>query len=582
MRLAVPRGSSRETVRRAKRATEGAWRLLDGAGIRFSPFRSPPFPSSRILLAEGELAALLPARDGRAPRPSPPPGILPGLALGRQVDGAPVGLPVDPDQGRHLAIVGETGMGKSSLLVDLATRAARLGGVVILDPLGETAERVRAELSTRTDPVVWIAPGEDPPTLNALEGISPVGGTDPVLAERRIDDIVHALRRVRAGRYSDSSFWGPRLEEMLGRAVRAAAALPGGTLVDAHTLLATMGRTRQVIPPEAREPLRELADRMRERPEDAEGARRLLYDVVRNPTLAGMLCARSPTVTAPQLVAPGSMVVVSGAAARVGESTARYLFAVYLALLWSALLARPTPSKTFVLLDEAQWFAHESLSEMLRLARRLNVHVVVATQSLASLPDGVRDAVWTNVADIVAFRGSPEEARELARVGNGVSPETILALPRGDAMVFVGKGESVHRLRTVRLPASRPHASAPPVSPPGRDGGDRRPPIIPHSSAAPPSSAASSSSGPPPLDRSAVLESLRAEARRTAPDGLVEFSVTGLRSRGGLEGERLLRSLGAELGRAGAIVRTTRGPGGTVWWVDPRRIPANSPGRDDR
>ena len=93
-----------------------------------------------------------------------------------------------------------------------------------------------------------------------------------------------------------------------------------------------------------------------------------------------------------------------------------------------------------------------TVAEMLRLARRRNVHVVLATQTVGSLPEGVEEAVWTNVSDFVAFRGSPEEARELERATVGVSVEEILALPRGHAAVLLGKGNSVAWMRTAGRP----------------------------------------------------------------------------------------------------------------------------------
>jgi hypothetical protein len=464
-------------------------------------------------------------------------------------------------------------MGKSSLLVAVALRAARLGGLVVLDPLGETAEAIRDELGGAGWPLRWIAPGAPGVGANALAGIGSTWRADPVRAERELEDLVHALRRVRAGRYLDASYWGPRLEEMLVRAVRAAASLPGGTLEDAHALLSSVGTGRSVVPPVAQAEVRELATRVRDRPDDTEGARRLLYEIVRNPTLAAMLCAREPTLSLPELVAPGRIVLVSGAASRVGESTAKYLLAAYLALVWSELLARESAEKVFVLLDEAQWFAHEALGEMLRLARRRNVHVGLATQSLASLSPEVRDAVRTNVADLVVFRGSPEEALDFGRMTTAISAEAVLGLSRGEAAVLLGKGETVRWVRTARVPDG-PRAGAPAVDRP-------RAPLAGSSAgraAYPPARVGDAPDGLPlsagpsvaPGD-GGLLAEVRAQADRLAPGELLQVDLAGLRA-GGSADERALRTLGSELGRRGAIVRSERTAAGSVWWVDPQAL----------
>ena len=313
-------------------------------------------------------------------------------------------------------------MGKSSLLIAVGRLVVEESGLILFDPLGDTTRALREELSAATKArMTWIQSGAAV-GLNALEGIGGTSGDGEAGRERQLNDLVHSLRRVRSGRYADSGFWGPRLEEMLTRALRAAAALPGGTLVDAHALLASGGRGFRTIPGDAIEAVRELGDRIRSRPEDADGARRLLDEVTRSPILVRMLCDRQPSLRRRTSSPRVGVVLIAGDAATVGESTARYLLSVYLALVWSELLSRPEGGKTFVMLDEAQWFVHESVAEMLRLGRRRNVHVVLATQAIAVVPGPVAEAVWTNVADFVSFRGSPEEAREFARATRGVSP----------------------------------------------------------------------------------------------------------------------------------------------------------------
>jgi hypothetical protein len=538
-----------------RRGVEIALRSGRGNGVRFSRNRlrlstwKPWFPVSEM-----ELACLFPASGGEAgPVHVPAVEDRSILPLGRSTTGRVVGPPVEPDQGRHLTIMGETGMGKSSTLVAVALKATTLGGVVLFDPLGETARSFRSGLPIGERPrLVWVSPQASGCGINALEGIGATE-SDPVVSDRRLNDLVHSLRRVRSGRYADSNYWGPRLEEMLARAVGAAAAFPGGTLADAHTLLATGGRTRQVVPPGAQEAVRELSDRIRQRPEDAEGARRLLYEVVRSPVLSRMLCERAPSLHAKHLVAPGRIAVISGEASTVGESVARYLLAVYLAVVWSELLERPSRPKTFVVLDESQWFSHESLAEMLRLARRRNVHVVLATQTVSSLPEAVADAVWTNVSDFVAFRGSPEEAREISKATPAVSAEEILSLPRGHAVALLGKGNSVEWLRTAGRPPpsdSFPGASSEESGPlPGRSESTDDPVDAPLTTV------------------ETVLAWIRARDRTLPAGAPLRVPLVELR-RAIDPGGRAVRAAGARLERVGALISCERSSEGSVWVLD--------------
>ena len=559
------RAGSRALCERMRASIEVALRSGRANGVRFSRRRRRlPWLSSGLLLSEDELVCVLPSIDGGGvPLAEREVSGLPTLPLGRSMTGRVVGPPVEPDQGRHLAVLGETGMGKSSTLVAVARKASTLGGVVLFDPLGETARSFQSGLSTEErSRLVWVSPTGQATGINALEGI---GGreTDPVLSDRRLNDIVHALRRVRSGRYVDSSYWGPRLEEMLTRAVRAAASFPTGTLADAHTLLETGGRTRQVVPPEAQAAVRELSDRVRERPEDAEGARRLLYEVVRSPVLHRMLCERDPVLHARELVATGRIAVIAGDASAVGESVARYLLAVYLALVWSELLARPSNPKTFVVLDESQWFSHESLAEMLRLARRRNVHVVLATQTVGSLPEVVADAVWTNVSDFIAFRGSPEEARELSRATRDLAVEELLALPRGQAAVLLGKGNSVDWVRTTGRPTG-----------PGSWSLD---PEVPLSDPPPGAGSPEPSAQSTAATAETVLGWLLGRARALPPGEPLRVELSELRGSVDPDG-KAVREAGARLGRAGALLSGARSAGGSAWVIDPAKIPAVTEG----
>jgi hypothetical protein len=406
-----------------------AWRRVG----RLWP-RGPP----SIVLALPEVAALFPSPGLRLPILSA--DISPAartVPLARSSSGRVWGLPIEPQQGRHALFLGETGMGKSTALLQATVRAAELGGVVFFDPIGDTSRRLLDRLPSKAvGRVTWVSPAVSPVGVNALAGAARPGPA----GDRALADLVQALRRVRAGRYADSPFWGPRVEEMVHLALRAASRYPNGTIREAAALLRAEGSRERGVPPAARDAVQELSERVRSRPEELDGARRVLDEVLRSPVLARMLAAGEATFSVATSARAGGIVVVSGDAPEVGESAARLLLSVHLAMLWSDLLARGSSAKVFVVADEIQWFANESAVELWRLGRRFNVHLWAATQSLASLSEPVREAALTNSADLVVFRGSPDDARELARWVGELSVETTLSLRRGEAAVLIGKG----------------------------------------------------------------------------------------------------------------------------------------------
>jgi septin family protein len=68
----------------------------------------------------------------------------------------------DDDRRRHMYLVGKTGMGKSSLLENMAIQDICAGhGVAFIDPHGEAAERILDYVpSWRVNDVIYFNPGE--------------------------------------------------------------------------------------------------------------------------------------------------------------------------------------------------------------------------------------------------------------------------------------------------------------------------------------------------------------------------------------------------------------------------------------
>lgn len=435
----------------AARVIATASRLEGGNALRFRRRIPALRPRARwMVFSEAELAGLFPTPwvRGLSDRPMRPNVF--GLPVGQGADGHPVVLPVEREEGRHLIVVGETGMGKSSLLVQLLRAASRRDAVVLLDPIGDTGRSFLGAVPPAHRPrVTWVSPTDAPIGLNALRVAAGAGRPPhPEREARAVPELTAALRRVRSQRYVESGFWGPRVEEGLGRALQLASAIPGGTLREAYALLDDPASVVLPVPPALSGALHAFAAFVRERPEEVAGSRRVLGEIVGNPVLGRMLCERSATYDLSSAGEPGAITVLTAEAPRVGEATARALLAVDLALLWTELLARPHTTKVFLALEEAQWYAHESLLELLRLGRRSNVHVWTATQSLRSLGEPLREALLTNSADLVLFRGDPEEAREFSRWSAELAPERLMALERGEAMVLLGKGTELRWCRT--------------------------------------------------------------------------------------------------------------------------------------
>src|SRR4030081_3117654 len=97
------------------------------------------------------------------------------LVIGARITGDLVMLAPE-ERRRHLYIVGQTGTGKSTLLLNLIRQDVVAGeGLALLDPHGDLAEAVLTQMPrSRTNDLVYVNPAdlERPIGLNPLSCVS--------------------------------------------------------------------------------------------------------------------------------------------------------------------------------------------------------------------------------------------------------------------------------------------------------------------------------------------------------------------------------------------------------------------------
>jgi Helicase HerA, central domain len=155
---------------------------------------------------------------------------------------------LDPqERGRHLYVVGQTGTGKSTLLLNLIAKDLTAGeGLALLDPHGDLAEAVLAHVPrARTNDLVYLNPAD----IERPIGFNPLAGVPPDLKPIVADGVVSAFRHV----WPDS--WGPRLDYILTNAVRALLDVPGATLLMLPRLLINEAFRVQLVGQHVGDPL---------------------------------------------------------------------------------------------------------------------------------------------------------------------------------------------------------------------------------------------------------------------------------------------------------------------------------------
>ena len=343
------------------------------------------------------------------------------------------------DRRRHVAVVGKTGMGKSTLLQNLIVSDIRAGrGVGLIDPHGDLAEAVLGLVPPpRTNEVILLDAGDTafPVAFN------PLACSDPMERPLVVSGVMSAFKKL----YGDS--WGPRLEHILRNALLALVAVPGTSLLSLLRLLSDASYRRAIVE-QVDDPVvrsfwhQEFAgwnDRFRS--EAISPVQNKLGHFLSSPVPRAIIGQAKSTINLRRAMNAGQILIVNLSKGRIGEDTSALLGSLLVTSLQQAAMSRAdTPENDrrdfFLYVDEFQNFATESFATILSEARKYRLSLTIANQYLSQMDEGTSDAVFGNVGSLVCFQVGPQDADILAeQLGGDLNANDLVALPRFTAYV---------------------------------------------------------------------------------------------------------------------------------------------------
>ena len=405
-----------------------------------------------FLLSAEELATLWhpPTRTVQGPalgtvesRELPPPVDLPTRAqepdlalLGRSEYRGPsqrFGILTD-DRRRHVALVGKTGQGKTTLLQQLIASDIKAGrGVALLDPHGDLCDALLAAIPrARTNDVILFdaADRDHPLSFNLLH--CPRPDMRPLVAS----GIVSAFKKL----YGE--FWGPRIEHIFRNAILAIDEFPGATLVSLVRLLSD-ARFRQAVAARVTDPVvasfwqREFVGLPAKLQAEAMSPiQNKIGHFISSPLLRNVLGQSGRSLDLRGVLDSKRVLLVNLSKGRMGDDASSLIGSLLVTARQLAALSRADTAEAdrpdfYVYIDEFQNFATDSFATILSEARKYRLALTVANQYLDQLDEETAAALFGNVGTLVSFQVGPSDAEALAtQFGPELSPHDLLRLPR--------------------------------------------------------------------------------------------------------------------------------------------------------
>ncbi|MFV0572300.1 MAG: type IV secretory system conjugative DNA transfer family protein [Xanthomarina gelatinilytica] len=358
----------------------------------------------------------------------------------------------DTDRLKHTHIIGVTGKGKSTFIVNLFLEDCKAGnGALIIDPHGDVVDDILLRIPpSRKDDVIVV----DPSDMDYPIGLNLLHATTE--AEKMVlsSDLVSAFKK-------QSTSWGDSIHSILSQAINAFLySKQGGTLIDLKRFLIEANFRREF--------LKTIDDPSvcyyweKEYPLLKRGSLSPLLtrlDTFLRPKIIRSMLAQNEGLDFKDIIEHKKIVLVKLAQGLIGEQNSHLLGTFLLSKLNQVAQGRQLLDKSqrdpfYVYLDEFQYFINDSILHMLSGARKFGLGLVLAHQELAQLSyedQKVANSVLSNSHIRLCFGVGDNDAKKLEGGFGHFEANHLTSLHVGEVIARIGSSENDFNLRTAPL-----------------------------------------------------------------------------------------------------------------------------------
>ena len=324
----------------------------------------------------------------------------------------------DTDRTKHMYIIGKSGMGKSTLLENIAVQDIQNGnGLCFIDPHGSAVDTFLDYIpEDRIDDVVYFAPFdfEHPIAFNVMENV------DPDKRSLVAQGLLSSFKKI----WGEDTF-SDRMEHIVSNTLLALLEHPGSTMLSISRMFVDIPFQKQVI--------RSITDPIvkqfwtQEYASWSDSYRRDAYSAVlnkigqftSNPVIRNIVGQEKSSFDIRELMDNKKILLVNLSIGQVGESNANLLGSMLTTKIFLAGMSRADLSKPelaaapnfYLYIDEFQNLANDSFADILSQSRKYKLNLTLAHQYIEQMPDTVRAAVFGNVGTMITFRVGATDAQ---------------------------------------------------------------------------------------------------------------------------------------------------------------------------
>lgn len=326
------------------------------------------------------------------------------------------------DRSRHVYVIGKTGMGKSTLLENMAVQDIRNGeGLAFIDPHGQTAETLLDYIPPeRIKDVLYFAPHdmEHPVSFNVMEDV----GAD----KRHL--VVSGLMSVFEKIWVDA--WSARMAYILQNTLMALLEYPGATLLGVNRMLSDKKYRERVVAniqdPSVKSFWVDEFAKYNERymQEAGDAIKNKIGQFTANPLIRNIIGQPKSSFDIRQIMDERKILIMNLSKGLIGETNANLLGSMLTTRIYLAAMSRADTSAEimqkmpnfYFYVDEFQSFANSTFANILSEARKYKLNLTIAHQYIEQMEEDVRNAVFGNVGTTIAFRVGPFDAEILETI----------------------------------------------------------------------------------------------------------------------------------------------------------------------